>query len=1403
MTVIERPMDHKKTYESHKKAYDCHRRTNDTALQLSLTRMSRDLGECNAGIICINCKSIPHNPYTNEIYDTRNIACISISVIVEDEQDMPPVIWAPPVTRITSNHREGDELVVIKAVDGDRMLNRPIRFSIIASWSLYAKYFAINPITGELQSQVPPSSLEDTVNSLIEAMTTLEPILVNVTAQELRDSDTLVPEEMYTSHVEIAFVIMDSDMMIPKFVHEMFKNPQLLDYETMSKIEFKLLARQVSGSAQGTGTTSIRINILDVNDNMPVFTRAAVQAEIFRETSPWDFDCEALGTPNATDAELCQTYGATFELSMHHATTSASRASLQPHETTATHCSTHTTNVHTGTLSAASYLRTTPTDHDFDQESSIQVTEVQLTVEARDDNGVGNSATARILLHLKDINDKPPRFLEAIYTGVMTPDRASLKSPLRVQAVDDDAEEPNNQVVYSIDSGLFSQNFRVDRTSGEISVVQGLSYPQVAGLNTGRSERAFGNDEVIKFTVTASDQGTPQLSKSVPVQIFTQEFVDRFITFIYPKPPVEVGASKGECYMGKGGVGLAGKAALLFQLRCYMGKGGGLVRSVVTALVRYEVNTVVDVEKISKQLLNTTRPLVNDPRPVEYEELTSERNSYLAGVVVLCVFMAIIIILLLLCCFCPGCPLYKDRKKMKMVGDENAERVSYIRVDDRGGYRDGQPEERMWWEYLPNCCLDIAANCGFNRPPKRVSSNNGGRLAWSGDERQRYWQFGERGEGSMLEDRMMPRRGPRDLVLLEDLDEARLQQQGRMVRVDSRTSHRSQEPRRVFVLRDQRGNPRITESLREGEHYVMEDVDDTPRNMRMEDPRGMRYEDARGMRMDDPRGMRIEDQRGPLPQHGVDDDVTYARQGNAEVLRLHASPRGAVPLDDGATGRHSRPTYRRAGVEPEGIVLTQEEMQRRALMHEDAGGGPMSARLVEGQSVGVTPRSEDLLLYEGSRGYDHGSRRHHMESPPHTDVQIQTEDLANGRQEQSVPRLRIKTPIEEETNSLLEAEGIRSSRREKYQRERRRSQGNIEPQVHEDNASRKSLKVAQPANSLYHHTKASILRFESNKAKMDDEKDGKKEATTSRRNSISGTDGRRSSSVDSKGTESRRSYSHSNLDGRRSNSQAALDGRRSNSQANLEIPRGGMNDSRASVERRGSLPGLETTTGLEREAAQRSHGRRDSLGGQDRPDEAMHADGKSTHSSDYEEESGEEKDYKSTRRRQRKASQSRYMEWYDRGRDSKARDPKDSRARDSKEPRESRNRSVDRSYRDSDSKAELTEGHSRASTELRGGADSKSLSRIPRPQGASSSNLPDDLKVQEGEEELRYMMDREINLGVSQSQMFEGDADLEVAAAARGRRKRNHLLEKKSIFTIAYDDMQTDTLRPNSAAAEP
>ena len=44
---------------------------------------------------------LQQQPFTNEIVDTRNIACVLVSVVVLDIQDEPPVFTkAPPVTRV-------------------------------------------------------------------------------------------------------------------------------------------------------------------------------------------------------------------------------------------------------------------------------------------------------------------------------------------------------------------------------------------------------------------------------------------------------------------------------------------------------------------------------------------------------------------------------------------------------------------------------------------------------------------------------------------------------------------------------------------------------------------------------------------------------------------------------------------------------------------------------------------------------------------------------------------------------------------------------------------------------------------------------------------------------------------------------------------------------------------------------------------------------------------------------------------------------------------------------------------------------------------------------------------------------------------------------------------------------
>lgn len=99
--------------------------------------------------------------------------------------------------------------------------------------------------------------------------------------------------------------------------------------------------------------------------------------------------------------------------------------------------------------------------------------ELILTVEAKDNNGHGasaNTATAKIIIRLRDINDSPPRFVESIYKGVMAADRQRLKDPIIFRAVDDDAERPNNEVVYEIMRSSYSDYFYIDRNSGRFDV---------------------------------------------------------------------------------------------------------------------------------------------------------------------------------------------------------------------------------------------------------------------------------------------------------------------------------------------------------------------------------------------------------------------------------------------------------------------------------------------------------------------------------------------------------------------------------------------------------------------------------------------------------------------------------------------------------------------------------------------------------------------------------------------------------------------------------------------------------------------------------------------------------------------------------------------------------------------
>uniref|UniRef100_A0A0P4W039 Cadherin domain-containing protein n=1 Tax=Scylla olivacea TaxID=85551 RepID=A0A0P4W039_SCYOL len=506
------------------------------------------------------------NPYTNERFDTRNIVCVSVSVLVEDRQDRPPIfLHAPPITRITSETLKDDELVRIQAQDGDQGKPREIRYTLQATSSQYASFFAINRETGSI-------TLENTVNRLLEAMVTFEPILVTVTAVELEEERTRAPRDSYSSSVEIAFVIMDSDMMIPKFTYQQYvgevrensqpgtavtfpdttflksglkgvfalrlegdegiftvepsvvrdsgdisikvKNTALLDYEERPHIEFQMIARQVSGSGQSSSSAQLRVNLIDLNDNSPVFTQSVYRTEVYENITSGtsiirvearDADGGSFGTVRYTRLEGDM----------------ADRLEL---------------DAYSGLISRNNDILS------FDRERKA---ELHLRVRATDNSGAGNEAHSNVILVLRDVNDEAPVFQHTVYQGVMKPDQTGLRSPIQVQAVDRDAEEPNNQVRYRLDPSSYSSYFSVDALTGELKVIQALSYPQVSSISDPRDQRTY-DEEVINLSITAYDLGTPQQTQSVPVQIFREEFVERFITFIYPRPKIEVELKREE-----------------------------------------------------------------------------------------------------------------------------------------------------------------------------------------------------------------------------------------------------------------------------------------------------------------------------------------------------------------------------------------------------------------------------------------------------------------------------------------------------------------------------------------------------------------------------------------------------------------------------------------------------------------------------------------------------------------------------------------------------------------------------------------------------------------------------------------------------------------------------------------
>uniref|UniRef100_A0A3Q2QWK0 Cadherin-23 n=1 Tax=Fundulus heteroclitus TaxID=8078 RepID=A0A3Q2QWK0_FUNHE len=231
-----------------------------------------------------------------------------------------------------------------------------------------------------------------------------------------------------------------------------------LDFERIQSFSFSLYANE--SMSDHVGFARVFIELINENDNRPVFSRALYNISLPENTAP--------GTPLLRPVCLSFWDVGTF-----------SEFSLDDE---------------TGWVILQAGL---------DYELMRRFT---LTVLARD--GGGEETTGRIRINVLDVNDNVPLFQKEAYVGSLRENEQAVQSVARIRATDEDSP-PNNVLTYTITSAsVFPEYFSIIVVEGYavITVNQPLDYEKVP-------------KGMIYLTVMAKDGGNPPLNSSVPVTV--------------------------------------------------------------------------------------------------------------------------------------------------------------------------------------------------------------------------------------------------------------------------------------------------------------------------------------------------------------------------------------------------------------------------------------------------------------------------------------------------------------------------------------------------------------------------------------------------------------------------------------------------------------------------------------------------------------------------------------------------------------------------------------------------------------------------------------------------------------------------------------------------------------------
>lgn len=274
------------------------------------------------------------------------------------------------------------------------------------------------------------------------------------------------------------------------------RDPDLLDYEKVKSMNFTIHAREIASEGKHS-MAKIMVHVRDQNDNFPEFSKTMYECylpensrvgALLTQVQAIDVDSGDFGTSGIRFINLSGSIADLLAL-----------------------------NPLTGVITIKS-----PGGQALDREI---VQKHYLTIEARDNLGRGNRNTVQLVVHILDVNDNAPVFLQSTYEARLMENKLSFETPLVLEARDSDLNgTKNSEIKFEIIEGQFRENFTIDMKTGHLTPITPIDFEL---LTSGTF-----NIRPIHLTVLASDGGVPKLSSKVSVTIYVQDVNDHAPQFL-------------------------------------------------------------------------------------------------------------------------------------------------------------------------------------------------------------------------------------------------------------------------------------------------------------------------------------------------------------------------------------------------------------------------------------------------------------------------------------------------------------------------------------------------------------------------------------------------------------------------------------------------------------------------------------------------------------------------------------------------------------------------------------------------------------------------------------------------------------------------------------------------------